>query len=295
MSNIKVYFVPVIDVSWEAFGPLNPEKKYSHSPPVLEECEKQCIKAMRLVHDLYGGKSAIAVHTGTYCRSGFHSDIFLQIWNEWEKNGGEIILHTHEEIAAQGTRNSDEEHMTRIVSEQLACFKKAGLSPVGYRGGLYGYSPFLTLLLEKLEIFIDLSAAPMVCRTDRAANWIESPFSAYYLNKTNTAKPVRTEQSRVLEIPLGASGLGCDNTELLYIDYSKASLESVVRIWDILLERARRKGTQYIHTLFHTFSMDNSQYVERYQRFVDYCYKTGGQAVNASQLKQIFDKVLEEK
>jgi peptidoglycan/xylan/chitin deacetylase (PgdA/CDA1 family) len=293
MSNTLVYFVPVIDVSWEAFGPLNPAKNYSHTPPVLEECAEQCTKAITLVKELFDGRCAIAVHTGTYCREGFHSDEFLQIWRKSEENGGEILLHTHEEIAARGTRNSDKEHMTRIIMEQYGTLKRAGLNPVGYRGGLYGYAPFLTPLLEKLDIFIDLSAAPLVDRADRTAHWKDSPFSAYYLNRENTEKPVKTEQSRVLEIPLGASGLGEDNTELMYIDYPKASLESVIKIWDIVLERAKIGGTQYIHTLFHSFSMDIPSYVQRYKRFVEYSLQHGGQAVTASQLKHLYDENME--
>ena len=290
MYPSSVYFVPVIDISWEAFGPLNPAKNYSHTPPDLEQCADQCLRILALMKEFYGGKCAIAVHTGTYCRNGFHTEEFMKIWKSFEVGGGEILLHTHEEIAAVGTRNSDEDHMTHVITAQHAALKKNGINPAGYRGGLYGYASFLTPLLEKLHVHIDLSAAPGVERPDRAALWKEIPFSGFYLNRNNTSKPKASEQSAVFEIPLGASGMGDDNLDLLYVDYPKASLESLAGIWDVIIKRARNEGSQYIHTLFHSFSADIPVNVERYKRFIDYSYKNHGHALNASEMKRKYDE-----
>lgn len=64
----KVYFIPVIDVSWNAFGPLNPRKNYSHESPPLNLCVKELEVMLDLMVKLYNGNFAVAIHTGTYCR-----------------------------------------------------------------------------------------------------------------------------------------------------------------------------------------------------------------------------------
>ena len=285
-----VYFVPVIDISWERFGPLNPRKKYSHSPPDMAECAGQCSRVLDLVSELYDGQCGVAVHTGTYCRDGFHSPEFMRIWKTCETRGGEILLHTHEEIASVGTHNSDEDHMIRVINSQCETLKRANISPVGYRGGLYGYAPFLTSFLEKLGILMDFSAAPGVERPDRAAYWKSSPFSAWYLDR-KTLYPGGTEPGGVLEIPLGANGQGSDNSDLMYIDYDLASQESVIKLWDLVIQRARTENcVQYIHTLFHSFSVDVPVCVERYKRFTEYALTHGGEAATPSRIKSLYDR-----
>jgi len=292
----KVYFVPVVDVSWKDLGPLNPRKNFSAPPPPLELCAKEADGIVDLYKKLLGGKLAFTVYTGTFCRDAFTEDPFLDIWKRCIANGGEIMVHTHEEIAGVGTRNNEEPHMREVITRQFQRFKEAGINPAGFRGGLYGYANFLTPLLEDLGLHTDVTAAPGINKPDRAARWVGVPCTAYRLCK-NDQQHVGCScnaPSKIVEIPLGADGLGTENENYLYVDYDLSSLDNAKRIWDCVLERYEKTGKpQMIHTLFHTFSMSDPSMVERYSRFSDYMLSTGGVPVTATEAHTIFENVLE--
>ena len=82
---------------------------------------------MDLMVKLYNGNFAVAIHTGTYCRDSFTEEPFLSIWHQVERIGGELLIHTHEEIAAKGTLNSNEQHMKKVIYRQFDRLKSANL------------------------------------------------------------------------------------------------------------------------------------------------------------------------
>lgn len=292
----KVFFVPIVDVSWKTLGPLNPRKNYSCPPPPLELCAEEADGIVTLYKKLLDGKLNFTVYTGTYCRDAFTEEPFNSIWRRCIDNGGEILVHTHEEIARVGTRNNEEPHMRKVITRQFQRMKAAGITPAGFRGGLYGYANFLTPLMEGLGMDTDLTAAPGINKPDRAAEWEGVPYTAWRLCRNDKchvgcdcANP-----SKVVEIPLGADGLGTENENYLYVDYDLSSLENAKRIWDCVLARYEKTGKpQMIHTLFHTFSVSDPDMVERYSRFSDYMLATGGVPVNATEAHRIFEEKLE--
>ncbi|MBE6990360.1 MAG: hypothetical protein E7426_06415 [Ruminococcaceae bacterium] len=292
----KVYFVPVVDISWKELGPLNPRKNYSCPPPPLEKCAAEADGIVDLYKKLLGGKLNFTVYTGTYCRDDFTAEPFNTIWRRCVDNGGEILVHTHEEIARVGTRNNEEPHMREVIRRQYDRMKAAGIQPAGFRGGLYGYANFLTPLMEELDLTADLTAAPGVHKPDRAAEWEGVPYTAWRLCRTDKRHVDCdcNDLSRVVEIPLGGDGLGTENENYLYVDYDLSSLENAKRIWDCVLARYEASGKpQMIHTLFHTFSMSDPAMVERYSRFSEYMLSTGGVPVNATEARDIFERELE--
>ncbi|RKX77689.1 MAG: hypothetical protein DRP87_08405 [Spirochaetes bacterium] len=288
-----VYIVPSIDVSWDGFGPLNPGKNYSVTPPPLDECLKDAELIVELLKELHEGKSALTIFSGTYCRNEFMRPPFTEIWNRIEKQGGEILLHTHEETAGNGTHHGEESHMKSVIRYQFDFLKEIGLHPVGYRGGLYAYCSFLTPLLEELGIPIDLSSAPGCNKPEREAVWDNIPYSAFFLSRNDPNRlPCEEEKSQVFEIPLGADGEGGENINFLYIDYVDSDLENSKRIYDVVLSRARNENCpQIIYTLFHTFSAHKPRMIERYKQFVDYTQKNGAQAVNPTEARKIYESI----
>lgn len=288
----SVYFVPVVDVSWKALGPLNPRKNYSCPPPPVEQCAEEAEKVVDFYGRILDGHIAIAVYTGTYGRDTFTEEPFLSTWRKTIANGGEILIHTHEEIARVGTRNSEPGHMEEVIRRQYSRMTEAGIQPAGFRGGLYGYANFLTPLMEELHLTAEFSAAPGVNRPDREAVWTGVPDTAFLLcpdDKLYVAPGCR--KSGILEIPLGWDGEGTENENYLYVDYDLSSLENAKRIWDKILERGGREGRpQIIHTLFHTFSMADPAMVERYTRFADYMRETGGVPVSSAEARRHFEE-----
>jgi len=289
----QVYFVPLVDVSWLNLGPLNPRKNFRADPPPLDLCLQEAEGIIDLMGELFGGKFVFAVYTGTYCRDKFNEEPFLTTWRRAVTQGGEIVLHTHEEIAAVGTRNGEKEHMTEVIRRQFANLKTGGINPIGFRGGLYGYANFLTPLLEELGLNIDFSAAPGINKKDREAVWTGIPCSAFYLCPIDkTHSNCQHSLSNILEIPIGTDGKGTENENYHYIDYDLSTLETATGTWDIVRQRAFDTGEpQFIHTLFHTFSMSNPVMIERYQRFADYILVNGGQPVKGTEAKKIYDQL----
>jgi len=287
-----IYFVPIVDVSWVNLGALNPRKNFIAEPPPMELCNEEAEGIIDLMKELYDGKFAYSVYTGTYCRDGFTQETFIKTWKRAIAQGGEILIHTHEEIARVGTRNGEKDHMYEVIRRQYNNFINADIVPVGFRGGLYGYANFLTPLLEELNLNIEFSAAPGINKPDREAVWTGIPHSAFYLCKNDKLHVnCEHEKSKILEIPIGADGLGTENQNYLYIDYDLSDLEGAKRIWNSLLERVLKDDKPYmIHTLFHTFSMSNPRMVERYRRFTDFILNNGGYPVVPSEAKTIFDK-----
>lgn len=285
-----VYFVPLIDVTWASFAPLDETRGYPTGPLSMELCLEEATKSAEFMHEATGGHFVYALHTGTYCRTGFYDEPFMSVWKAAASRGAEIVVHPHEEIAGKGTLYGDPAHMRRITADAIARLRAAGIQPVGYRGGHYGYAAFMTRLLEELHLPLDFSAAPGFDRPDWEAAWKHAPFSAYYPAADDPARAVAS--GRVLEVPLGSDGRGSGNENLLYLDHEGADNASLAAIWDAVASRARESGQpQFIHTLYHTISMSSDGMRDRFRRFVDHACRHGGAMVTPSELHQKFKEL----
>jgi hypothetical protein len=281
-----VYFVPMVDMTWAAFAPLDARKSYSTGPLPMELCAEEAAQSVDFMYNLVRDHFVYALHTGTYCRDGFYKDPFMQTWQRAASLGAEILVHPHEEIAGVGTRYGEREHMLNVTKAGIRLLREAGIEPVGYRGGHYAYANFMTALLEELGLKLDFSGAPGVNQAGWEATWGSAPFSAYHLcrEEKNHFRCEHTPSS-VIEVPLGADGKGGDNRNLLYIDNAETDLVTLTSIWDVIAGRASATGQpQVIHTLYHTISMSSVEMKERFERFLAYALAHGGATLKPSQV-----------
>jgi hypothetical protein len=286
-STNLVYFVPLIDVTWASFAPLDETRGFPTGPLSMELCLEEAVRSADFMHQATGGRFVYALHTGTYCRTGFYDEPFMSVWRAAAAKGAEFVVHPHEEIAGQGTRYGDIAHMRQVTTDAIKRLRAAGIEPVGYRGGHYGYAQFMTGLLAELGLPMDFSAAPGFDRPDWEASWKDAPFSAYYPAADHPGRAV--PKGSVLEVPLGADGKGSGNENLLYLDFEGADVASLAAIWDAVANRARESGRpQFIHTLYHTISMSSDPMRDRFRRFVDYACEHGGTMVRPSELLEKF-------
>jgi hypothetical protein len=95
----------------------------------------------------------------------------------------------------------------------------------------------------------------------------------------------------VLEIPLGADGLGSANTN--YLCTEESDDENLRRVWDAIVRRAESEGKpQFVHMLYHSSSMGIPKFVDRFRRFIDYAAKHEGAFVTPSEAKRLYDASL---
>lgn len=284
-----VYMVPLVDVNWVDFGPMDPSRNYIAEPPPVEQCAREVDACIDEFRNLSDGKVVYAVHSGTYCRKAFYEEPFLSHYKRAIASGGEICLHTHEEIAGKGTRNSEADHVTRMILDRKADLERAGISPSSYRGGHFAYMTYLTPLLEELGVRIDFSAAPGFNQPAWDAVWTGAPFSSFYLDRANhLAPPSKAGASKVLEIPLGADGVGTDPVNYLYTDES--TLDDLKRVWQVVRDRGAREGRpQIVHSLYHSSSMGRPEVLDKFRQFMDHAAKNGGRFVNPTEAKALHD------
>ncbi|MCO5092151.1 hypothetical protein [Bosea sp. (in: a-proteobacteria)] len=283
-----VYFVPLVDVTWANFAPLSPERDYIAEPPPLDVCAREVEACVDEMISLTGGKAVYAVHSGYYNRRGFYEEPFLGFFRKAVAHGAEICLHTHEEIARQGTMNADEAHMLKVIRDRRAELEAAGLQAKSYRGGHFAYLDYLTPALEGEGVCVDFSSAPGLDRPSWDARWGGAPLSAHYLRYGGHAGldgPV----SSILEIPLGADGLGGEIENMLYTEAGEDG--RLERVWEHILERGRWQGPQFVHILFHTSSLGMPHYLDRFRRFMDHTVRTGASLVTPMQAKAAYDRL----
>lgn len=287
----RVYLVPLIDVNWANFAPLDPKKNYLAERPPIEKCASEVERCVEEMKDFLEGKFVFSVHTGTYCRKAFYEEPFLGFYRKAVAGGAEICVHTHEERAGNGTLNQDRNHMRRVIRDRKRDLMEAGVTPNSYRGGHFAYMEYLTPFLEEEGLLIDLSSAPGVDKPAWDAVWVGAPFSAYYLCPENRSHgECGHPKSRVLEIPLGSDGLGSENINYFYVEESND--ESLKGVWKALLGNGEAEGRpQFVHSLFHTSSMSMPEYVDRFRRFIEFARKNGGVLVAPSEAKRIYDLV----
>lgn len=285
----SVLLVTNVDISWVNFLPLNPERNYVAEPPPLDQCASEIDGAVQEMIDVVDSKFVFNVHSGTYCRTGFYEEPFLSSYHRAVDHGAELAVHTHEEIAGQGTRNEDEGHVTNVILERKGDLSRAGLTATCFRGGHFAYMNYLTPLLEREGLHIDLSSAPGYDRPDWPAVWTGARLTGHYLCRNDHAAPsCQGEESTIFEIPLGWDGLGTSPQNYLWIEES--TLEDLCRVWDSIVSRAQEaREVQVVHVLFHTYSLGVPKFLERYRQFVDYVSRHGAEFATPSEAKRRFD------
>jgi hypothetical protein len=145
-------------------------------------------------------------------------------------------------------------------------------------------------LLEENEIFADYSACPGMSFPEREAIWTEAPLSAALLPDNPRAPWDGQQRSKVLEIPIGSDGLGSAYKNILHVEQSE--LENLNRVWDAIIARAEDEGRpQIVHCLFHTASVGEPKWFERYRRFLDMVPRRGGQFVTTVEAQEIHARI----
>jgi hypothetical protein len=285
LSSADVYLVPVIDVNWIAFAPLDPAKGYRVEPPPIEQSAQETDALCRLLVDLVGGKYVLTPHSGTYNRIAFYQDAFLDIYRRAIADGAEVALHLHEEFSGGKTRYGEVEHVRTVFQACRRALIGAGIQPTSYRGGQYAFPPYMASLLQENNIFIDLSCAPGVNQPSRFADWPADKLNAWYL-----ANDEQSARAKVFEIPMGADGAGNQPANFLFIE--RVDLDDLKRIWRTIASRTASEGRpQFVHVLFHTSSIALSDQIEKYKRFMAHTAANGGQFVTPTEALAQFGEI----
>ena len=288
-QSTQVYLVPVIDVNWLVYAPFDPGRGFRVDPPKVAQSVEETRNLCRELKGMTGGKFILTPHAGTYCRSGYYEGEMLDVYREAVSLGAELSVHLHEEIKGAGTRYHEWEHMQAMFRDCKTRLENVGLDPVAYRGGHYAYHPFMNQLLPENGVHIDLSCCPGLDQPTREAIWTSAELSACYLPADPRAPAAGQPRSSVFEIPIGSDGQGAEYRNILHIEQSE--LSNLLRIWDTLRQRAERQGRpQIVHTLFHTGSVGQADWLDRLRRFLAAVPERAGRFVNAQEAKALYDQ-----
>lgn len=282
IDDNRVYLVPLIDVNWLVYAPFDPGRDFRIDPPNVPQSVIDTRVLIRELQSLTDGKFILSPHSGTYCRSGYYEGEMLEVYREAVAGGAELCVHLHEEIKGQGTRYAEWDHMQAMFKDCRTRLEAAGIRPVAYRGGHYAYHPFMNRLLEENDVFVDYSCCPGLNKPDREAIWTHAEFSAAYLPEDPRVPWRGQPRTKVLEIPIGSDGQGSEYKNILHVEQSE--LENLARVWDVIVARAEREGRpQIVHCLFHTGSVGEARWLERYRRFLEMVPKRKGQFVTTAE------------
>lgn len=282
----RVYLVPVIDVNWLVYAPFDPGRDFRVDPPDVAQSIKDLRVLSADLRDLADGKYILTPHAGTYCRSGLYEGEILDLYRDAVAGGAEVSVHLHEEIKGVGTRYAEPEHMAEMFADCNDRLLSAGLNPVAYRGGHYAYHPLMNDILARHGVLADYSCCPGLNKPDREAIWTEAPLSAALLPQNPRAPWKDQPLTEILEIPIGSDGLGSDYGNILHVEQSE--LDNLTRVWDTIVARAEAEARpQIVHCLFHTGSVGEPAWLERYRRFLDMVPKRHGQFVTTDEAHQL--------
>jgi hypothetical protein len=285
--------VPLIDVNWLVFAPFDPARDFRIDPPNVPKSITEVRKITSTLRDLTGGKFILTPHSGTYCRTGYYEDEILDTYREAVAGGAELAVHLHEEIKGAGTRFAEYDHVLAMFRDCQSRLRAAGIEPVAYRGGHYAYHPFMNRILADNGIFIDYSCCPGLNEPTREAIWVNAERSSYYLPENPRLPAAGQIQSPILEIPIGSDGAGSVYRNLLHVEQSE--LHNLQRIWSVILARAEKEQRpQIVHCLFHTGSVGEEKWLDRYRRFLEYVPKHGGVFVTTLEAKAVVDALARE-
>ena len=253
--------------------------------------------ALKLMGKMVGGKAAVCIHTSPRYRDRFFRAPFLEFWREWRDRGGDLLLHPEEDLYSvdtepgpAGPRYFDRSYMEDLVLAKKHQLKQADLAFSGFRGGFFGMTDSLADLLQKADILADLSAAPGIVRSERAADWRDAPASAYFMAPDSYRCAAKDPASkRLFEIPLGWDGtgndLGCN-----YLFHERSTLRRLSRVWDRIAERsARGKSIEMVHLLCHSYSMRNQRLVLQLEKVLAYLQERGGVPLTISEARSVYE------
>jgi hypothetical protein len=288
-ETTRIFLVPLIDVNWLVYAPFDPGRDFRVDPPKVEQSVGETRGLGREMRDLTDGKFILTPHSGTYCRTGYYEGAMLDVYREAVEHGAEVAVHLHEEIKGQGTRYADRAHVQAMVLDCKQRLQSAGVDPIAYRGGHYAYHPFMNELLPANGIFFDYSCAPGLNYPEREAIWTEARLTADFLPADPRRPADGQPRSRVFEIPIGCDGEGAQYRNLLHIEQS--DLANLERIWEVISDRADATGSpQIVHSLFHTGSVGDAEWLKRYRAFLEMVPRRGGAFVTTVEAKRLFDE-----
>ncbi|MBW2148452.1 MAG: hypothetical protein JRI22_15670 [Deltaproteobacteria bacterium] len=284
-----IYFVVVIDAdpTRSSFGANNDYvmKKYNIS--------------LDLVKNYVDGKGTICVHTSPRYRNRFFNTPFIEFWEKWTRQGGELILHPEEDLYStpetalpNGTYYNNIGHMKSIIKEKISFMKQKKLPFATFRGAFFGFTNDIARVLRNEGLNIDLSGAPGIVRPERAADWSDAPTSAYYLSNDSYRRPSeKPGKDSVFEIPLGWDGQETDVSRN-YLFHERSTYRRMCKVWDAIVERGRKTNSpQFVNFLCHSYSMKTTKLRNQCEKTLLYMRHHNGVPVVASEAKKIYNEL----
>lgn len=269
---------------------MDPLNRCGNPPADAEKLEADLRRAIPFMREQVNGKFNLVPHSSTYCRDLTYREPFLSLYRTVVGNGGEIGVHTHEELVGTAPLVHLKRHMEAIILQKRDELVAAGIQPTAFRMGMWAFDDCIPSILEKAGIDVDLSAVPGLERWYWHAYWRNAPYSAYYLcSQDYTHVDCSHPKSKVLEIPLGSDGLG-DTTSKNFLYIDAAPLAEIQRVWDAIIKRAESaREPQFVHALCNLFCMGRDDLMERLASFLQYAQSHGGVVVTPSEAKRTFD------
>jgi hypothetical protein len=287
MMNPLVYFVVVVD-SDPNRSSIGANDRY-----LLERYHI----TLNLLKKHIDGKGTVCVHTSPRYRRRFFDVPFLEFWEAWVENGGELILHPEEDVyftpdskQDNDSYYNDAQHMEQLITSKVEEMRKKKLRFVAFRGALFGLTNDILSALRKAELTIDLSGAPGCVLPERAADWSSAPISGYYMSEGSYLKASnRPGKDAVFEIPLGWDGHGTEFSRN-YLFHERSTLKKLRNVWDAIVKRSKQnKCPQFVNFLCHTYSMKNAKLRTQCEDILNYMKQHHGQPVTATEAKEIYD------
>lgn len=287
-DHASVYVVPYMDGAWVDYDPLSPEVDYAAVPFNEAEVVSNLKDAIPTMKDLIDAKFVFGVHTGVYCRNGFHSEELLELYRQLIAAGGEVALHPHEELVKESTLVAHEAHMEKVITDQVTVLREAGIPVATYRGGYGAFSDQVRRILEGLDILSDLSATPGKTMAHWDAHWEKAPTSAFYLQEGD---PFVTspdgKDSSLLEIPLGWDGAGT-RLDANYLN-EESSIEDMKNTYQQIADRAEESGKpQIVHFMCHLFAMADRDMRARCLGILEHVQDSGGVILTPSEAVEVY-------
>lgn len=85
-----VYAVPVVDVTWASFGPLNLKKNYSAGPLPLDLCLEEAKGMLELMRRSVDSRFVICPQSSLWAVETFCREPFMAIWKRALARGAEF-------------------------------------------------------------------------------------------------------------------------------------------------------------------------------------------------------------
>ena len=284
----SVYFVVVVD------GDPNRSSVGANDRFLLERYHI----TLNLLKKQIEGKGTVCVHTSPRYRERFFDAPFLEFWEAWVQNGGELILHPEEDVyftpdskQDNDSYYNDSQHMEQLIRSKAEEMENKKLSFAAFRGALFGLTNDMVSALKKAKLTIDLSGAPGCVLPERAADWSSAPVSGYYMSEDSYLRASNQPgKDTVFEIPLGWDGQGAEFSRN-YLFHERSTLKKLCNVWDAIVERSKQnKYPQFVNFLCHTYSMKNTRLRTQCEGILNYMKQHHGQPVTATEAKEMYNR-----